>query len=197
MDLVLASTSAYRAQLLTRLGLPFVTAAPDTDETPEPGESPVDLVRRLALAKATSVASHREAPALVIGSDQVAVLGDLILGKPGTVDAACTQLQRLSGQEVMFQTGLCLLNTATGTTHVTNVGTPVRFRQLTDAEIRDYVACEMPLDCAGAFKSEGLGIALFEHIRGDDPNALIGLPLIELCRLLAVEGMPVLGQRSD
>ncbi|MEZ5550181.1 MAG: nucleoside triphosphate pyrophosphatase [Pseudomonadales bacterium] len=192
-QLVLASTSPYRAALLARLGLPFTTAAPAVDEQALPGERAVDLVARLAVAKACAVAERVTAASLVIGSDQVALLDNTILGKPGTEAKARAQLARLSGREVRFLTGLCLLNTATGARQVEVVETPVHFRVLSHNQISDYVRREMPLDCAGAFKSEGLGIALFERIGGDDPNALIGLPLIVLCSMLRDQGVAVLG----
>lgn len=191
--LILASTSRYRAELLARLGLPFESAAPDVDETPLPGEPADKLVARLSLAKARAVAARADKGSLVIGSDQVAVLDGTILGKPGTEANAKDQLARLSGRTVRFLTGLCLFNTATGTHQVRVVETPVRFRKLSAAAIADYVQREQPLDCAGSFKSEGLGIALFETIGGTDPNALIGLPLIELCTLLADQGVAILG----
>jgi len=194
MQLILASTSRYRAQLLERLGVHFSAFAPAVDETPAPGEVPADLVRRLSLAKALAVA-EKSTDALVIGSDQVAVDGDRILGKPGTEANACAQLQDLSGRKVAFLTGLALVNTATGSEHVRLVITPVQFRKLTRPQIDYYVTQEQPLDCAGAFKSEGLGIALFEQIGGTDPTALIGLPLIELCTLLQLEGYDVLVDR--
>lgn len=164
------------------------------DESALPNEAPESLVRRLATAKAEKVASSNH-QALVIGSDQLAVCNDLVLGKPGTEANARSQLAALSGQTVCFQTGLCLINSATGDAHITVVETPVSFRTLEPQEIDDYVTREQPLDCAGAFKSEGLGIALFRSIGGSDPNALIGLPLIELCSMLASEGLHVLGQR--
>jgi septum formation protein len=192
MQLILASTSRYRAELLERLGVHFAAVAPSVDETPLPDERPDALVERLSLAKAHAVAAQ-SAGALVIGSDQVALANGVILGKPGTEANAIAQLQALSGQEVRFLTGLALLNTENGARHVTHVVTPVRFRKLSPAAIEDYVRREQPLDCAGAFKSEGLGIALFEHIGGGDPTALIGLPLIRLTSLLAAEGFPVLG----
>ena len=191
--LILASTSRYRAELLARLGLPFESAAPDVDETPLPGEPADKLVARLSLAKARAVAARADKGSLLIGSDQVAVLDGTILGKPGTEANAKDQLARLSGRTVRFLTGLCLSNTATGTHQVRVVETPVRFRKLSAAAIADYVQREQPLDCAGSFKSEGLGIALFETIGGTDPNALIGLPLIELCTLLADQGVAILG----
>ncbi len=197
--LVLASSSRYRAELLARLELEFETRAPDVDESPLPGEAPEALVTRLARSKAAAVAAElREAGAdpaglLVIGSDQVAVLGSEILGKPGTPERACRQLEALSGHAVDFRTGLCLLDAGSGQAQCAEVVTRVRFRDLRPCEIEDYVARERPLDCAGAFKSEGLGIALFEAIESDDPTALIGLPLIELCRMLRRAGVRLLG----
>lgn len=194
MQLILASTSRYRAELLERLGVHFAAVAPSVDEAPLPNERPEALVERLSLAKADAVAAQSKT-ALVIGSDQVAMANGVVLGKPGSEENAIAQLMSLSGQEVRFLTGLALLNTDNGARHVTHVATPVRFRQLSRVEIEDYVRREQPLDCAGAFKSEGLGIALFEHIGGGDPTALIGLPLIRLTTLLAAEGYPVLGAR--
>jgi MAF protein len=192
MHLILASTSPYRAELLARLGVPFSTESPATDESPLPAETPHDLVYRLAQRKAEAVAEHHDR-ALIIGSDQIAVLDEQILGKPGTAELARAQLALLSAREVSFMTGLCVLNTADGSLEVTVVETPVRFRQLSETQIAHYVEREMPLDCAGGFKSEGLGIALFEAIGGSDPSALIGLPLIELCAMLSRHGMDVLG----
>ena len=192
-ELVLASSSKYRAGLLQRLQIPFTTTAPELDETPEPNEAAEHLVQRLAAAKAKRVAQAHPS-ALIIGSDQVAVCDDRTLGKPGTAAKAREQLATLSGRTVHFYTGLCLLNAASGDSQVSVVDTPVTFRKLKSAEIANYVAREQPLDCAGAFKSEGLGIALFQAIGGHDPNALIGLPLIELCTMLALEGLFVLDQ---
>ncbi len=192
MHLILASTSRYRAELLARLGVPFSTESPAIEESPLPAETPHDLVYRLAQRKAEAVAEHHER-ALIIGSDQIAVLDEQILGKPGTAALARAQLAMLSAREVSFLTGLCVLNTADGSLEVTVVETPVRFRQLSETQIAHYVEREMPLDCAGGFKSEGLGIALFEAIGGSDPSALIGLPLIELCAMLGRHGMDVLG----
>jgi MAF protein len=192
MHLILASTSPYRAELLARLGVPFSTESPAIDESPLPAETPRDLVYRLAQRKAEAVAEHHER-ALIIGSDQIAVLDEQILGKPGTAALARAQLALLSAREVSFLTGLCVLNTADGSLAVTVVETPVRFRQLSETQIAHYIEREMPLDCAGGFKSEGLGIALFEAIGGSDPSALIGLPLIELCAMLGRQGMDVLG----
>lgn len=196
MHLILASTSRYRAELLERLGVHFSAKAPNVDETPRPEESPRELVQRLSLAKSQAVAAD-STNALVIGSDQLAVCDGHILGKPGTEEKAVAQLQSLAGKEVNFLTGLALTNTATGEHQLSLTVTPVSFRPLTQAQIVDYVRREQPLDCAGAFKSEGLGIALFTRIGGDDPSALIGLPLITLCSMLAAEGFQVLGGRTD
>ncbi|GAB4196591.1 MAG: Maf family protein [Wenzhouxiangellaceae bacterium] len=189
--LILASGSVYRRQLLQRLQLSFSVIAPNVDEQRLTNESPRDYVTRLAQAKAAAVAaSHGEA--WVIGSDQTAVLkdadGDQILGKPGSHDQAIAQLQRCSGREVRFLTSLCLLPAAATARHYVDV-TRVQFRQLSAAEIERYVAREQPLDCAGSFKAEALGISLFDAIHSDDPSALIGLPLIALCRLLRQAGM--------
>lgn len=190
--LVLASSSRYRAQLLARLGLPFTTQAADLDERPGAGESARGLVERLSREKAERVA--RDQPgALVIGSDQCALCDGRILGKPGAASRAREQLAMLSGNPVEFLTGLCLLDARSGTAQTTVALTTVRFRTLSAAQIADYVAREQPFDCAGAFKSEALGIALFEAIEGDDPNALVGLPLIALCSMLDRAGLPVLG----
>ncbi len=189
---VLASTSRYRAELLERLGIPFATQAPEVDETPEADEPPRALVQRLAVAKATAVAEMRGS-GLIIGSDQVAVCGPEILGKPGTEPVARDQLSRLSGREVVFLTGLAVVDAGAGVTLAQVVETPVRFRPLNSEQIAAYVTREQPLDCAGAFKSEGLGIALFEAVGGNDPTALIGLPLIELCSMLGARGYDVLG----
>lgn len=190
MTLVLASTSAYRRMLLERLQLPFVTARPDVDETPLSGEHPPETANRLALAKARAVAERFE-DALIIGSDQVAHLGSEIFGKPGTPARAIAQLRRMSGHSVVFHTALALINTRTGAVQATSVPTEVRFRRLSDAEIIRYVEREQPLDCAGAAKSEALGISLLEALTGDDPTALVGLPLIALSRMLRAEGLPL------
>lgn len=188
--LLLASSSRYRRQLLERLHLPFIWASPDIDESPQPGEAPEHLVRRLAEAKARALAaSHPDH--LIIGSDQVACLGDAILGKPGDFANAQRQLRAASGRILRFATGLCLLNSGSG--HCQTVIEPfeVRFRRLSDEQIDRYLEREQPFDCAGSFKSEGLGIALFEELRGRDPNALIGLPLIALIDLLRIEGIKI------
>ena len=188
MKLVLASTSRYRQMLLERLSIPFELARPDTDETPRVGEPPAVTAQRLAAEKARAVAAAWP-DALIIGSDQVAYLGDQVFGKPGTESRAVAQLQQMSGQTVVFHTALALLNTRTGHLQSEGIPTRVRFRTLTEAEIRRYVAKEQPLDCAGSAKSEGLGISLLEALSGDDPTALIGLPLIALSRMLRAEGL--------
>lgn len=186
--LILASTSPYRRELLARLGIPFTTANPQTDESPQPGESPEQLALRLAEAKARAVAS--EFPdALIIGSDQVATVDSEIYGKPGDHARAVAQLRSLSGRTVNFFTGLCLLNARTGLAEVHGVPTLVTFRQLTDEEIENYLQREPAYNCAGSAKSEGLGIALLERLHGDDPTALIGLPLIALCGMLRRQGV--------
>jgi septum formation protein len=190
MKLVLASTSIYRKELLKRLGLPFVTAAPDVDETPFDGESPEGLVRRLAEAKARAVAKQYP-DALIIGSDQVAVVGGQILGKPGNHDRAVAQLRQASGKRLEFLTGLCLYNSHTEQAQLDVVPFGVVFRPLTDPEIEHYLRREQPYHCAGAFKSEALGIALCERFDGDDPTSLVGLPLIRLTRMLKREGIAV------
>jgi septum formation protein len=190
MRLVLASTSVFRRELLARLQIPFEVAAPETDETPLPGELPAATAERLAEAKARAIGVHFP-DALVIGSDQVAFLGAQRFGKPGTRANAGLQLRSMSGKAVIFHTGLCLLNAASGRVHLRGVPTEVRFRELSDAEIAAYLDKEDALDCAGSAKSEGLGIALLEYMRGDDPNALIGLPLIALCDMLRAEGVAV------
>lgn len=192
LPLLLASTSPYRRSLMERLDLEFSVCSPDVDETPRAGESPMDLVRRLAEAKARAGAAQA-GRALVIGSDQVAVVGGEVLGKPGSAERACAQLTRLSGQRVVFLTGLCLFNSAEDRTQLEVVPFSVVFRHLSSTQIQDYVRREQPFNCAGSFKSEGLGIALFERMEGDDPTALIGLPLIRLVGMLEAEGLAVLG----
>ena len=188
MKLVLASTSAYRRELLQRFGLPFEVARPDIDESPLPGETPQATAERLAVEKARAVAGQFEG-ALIIGSDQVAHMGDTRFGKPGTVERAVAQLQSMSGRTVVFHTALAVLNTRSGRVQLDAVPTEVRFRSLSSDEIVRYVNKELPLDCAGSAKSEGLGITLLDALAGDDPNALIGLPLIALARMLRNEGI--------
>ncbi|MDR2625018.1 MAG: Maf family nucleotide pyrophosphatase [Zoogloeaceae bacterium] len=202
--LILASTSPFRRELLARLGLPFQVHAPNCDETPRPEEAPQDLALRLSEAKARAVlaADPRQfAGALIIGSDQVAVCAGKRYGKPGSHAAAVAQLRELSGKCIHFFTGLCLLDTRTrnteqkteGTAHLASVTTRVRFRSLSEDEIERYLTREpAACHCAGSAKSEGLGIALIAKMEGDDPNALIGLPLIALCDLLRAAGVTVL-----
>jgi septum formation protein len=186
--LVLGSTSRYRRELLQRLHLPFDVAAPDVDETPQPGEAPDRLAQRLALAKAQAVAAlHPEA--VVIGSDQVADLAGEPLGKPGSHERATAQLRRMSGQTVVFQTAVAVVCAATGYTRCELAPVRVVFRPLSDGEIERYLRIEQPYDCAGSAKSEGLGIALLERIDSDDPTALVGLPLIRTTRLLREAGL--------
>ena len=186
-QLTLASTSRYRRELLDRLRLPFDVARPEVDETALPGETPLALATRLALAKAQAVAQTLAGDGWALGSDQVADLDGLALGKPGGRDAAITQLRAMAGGVVRFHTALCLAH-ADGRTLAAIDLTEVRFRTLADAEIERYVDAEQPFDCAGSFKSEGLGISLFEAIDNHDPTALIGLPLIATCALLRQAG---------
>ena len=189
-SLVLASTSTYRRELLARLQIPFEIADPQIDESVLPGETPATTAERLAVAKAKAVA-RRFPDALIIGSDQVAFADNQRFGKPLVRERAIEQLQSMRGRTVTFHTGLCLHNSATGRSQVCGVPTEVSFRQLSDAEIERYLDKEQPYHCAGSAKSEGLGIAILSSIRGDDPNALIGLPLIALCGMLRVEGIQV------
>jgi len=184
---VLASSSRYRAQLLARLGLPFVQDHPGIDESHRPAEAACDYVQRLAIAKARAVAP-RHPGAIVIGSDQAATSGAELLGKPGSVAAACGQLAKLSGRTVEFLTAVAVMR-AGGEVRCEVDRTLVTFRPLGPAEISAYVQREQPLDCAGSFKAEGLGIVLFERILSEDPTALVGLPLIALCRLLRQAGI--------
>jgi septum formation protein len=188
---VLGSTSVYRRELLSRLHLPFEVAAPDVDETPLRGESPYDLARRLALAKAHAVAA-KFPQAVVIGSDQVADLDGEPLGKPGTHENAVAQLRRMRGRTVVFQTAVAVVCAATGLEALDLAPVKVTFRQLTDAEIESYLRAEQPYDCAGSARSEGLGIALLDEIENDDPSALVGLPLIRTCRMIRAAGVKVL-----
>ena len=183
--LILASTSRYRRELLERLQLRFDVMRPDVDETPQPGEAPVALARRLAAAKAAAVAGASDA--WVIGSDQVACLDGESLGKPGSMEGAVDQLHRMSGKAVEFLTAVCVAHRS-GHAYQALDATTVRFRTLDDAAIARYVEAERPLDCAGSFKSEGLGIALFDAIETCDPTALVGLPLIATARLLRQAG---------
>ncbi len=192
--ILLASSSTYRGELLNRLGLAFVWANPDIDESPllneagELDESADTLVARLSLAKAKALASAYPEH-LIIGSDQVAGLGDQIIGKPYNYERAFTQLRKASGNQVIFKTGLCLLNASSGQSQVRVEEFKVEFRDLSDDQINHYLIYEQPYDCAGSFKCEGLGIALFSKLSGDDPNSLIGLPLIRLVDMLKAEGV--------
>ena len=189
--IVLASSSPYRQTLLQRLGLRFAVAVPAIDETPHAGETAHALVSRLAEAKVRAVApAHPDA--VIIGSDQAAVLDRTILGKPGSEQNALAQLRAASGRGVQFLTGLCVYDGRRGESQVDVVPYTVYFRALSEAEIAAYVKRERPLDCAGSFKSEGLGVALFERMEGPDPSALIGLPLIRLTRMLRHCGVNVL-----
>ena len=189
-NLILASSSPFRQALLQRLQLPFATISPQVDESIHPGEIPIDFVTRLARRKAEAVATqHRDA--LVIGSDQCAYLDGEILGKPGSKENALKQLKNARGREVVFYTGICVMQAATGFEETDYVKYHVGFRDLDDSQIERYVEAEQPFNCAGSFKSEGLGIALFSHMRGDDPTALVGLPLIRLVTMLQAAGLNV------
>ena len=187
---VLAASSGFRKQLLEKLNLPFVTASPDADETAQENETPEQLVQRLSIAKAEAIVpdfpNH-----LIIGSDQVACIDGEILGKPGSFDNALAQLRNASGKTVTFYTGLTLINSSTGNRQTACETFNVHFRNLNDAQITRYLQLEQPYNCAGSFKSEGLGISLFEKLEGDDPNSLIGLPLIRLIQMLDREGIAV------
>ena len=187
LPLVLASTSPFRKELLQRLAIPFETAAPDVDESPRADDTPAALVRRLSGAKARAIGKLRQG--LIIGSDQVATTGNDILGKPGTHPRAIEQLRYLSGRLVTFHTGLCLLNSVTDEVQLDVIPYKVQFRQLEEGQIERYLQADQPYNCAGSFKSEGLGITLFERMDGDDPSALIGLPLIRLTSMLAAAGV--------
>ncbi|MDH4150452.1 MAG: Maf family nucleotide pyrophosphatase [Betaproteobacteria bacterium] len=189
-DLVLASSSSYRKALIARLGLDCRSLAPDIDERALDQERPVETAMRLAVAKARKIATDAPA-ALIIGSDQVAVLGDTVLGKPGTHAAAAQQLRAMSGRSVVFHTALCLLDAATDAVQVANVPTTVQMRELDAALIERYLRRDQPYDCAGSAKIEALGIALVENVKSDDPTALIGLPLIALVSMLKRAGVVV------
>jgi septum formation protein len=191
MQLILASTSPYRKQLLQRLHLPFDCVDPVADESPLAGELPTERALRLALHKAQSVAQQRH-NALVLGSEQVAAIGETVLHKPGNRANAVAQLQASQGKAVDFFTAIALINSESGQVESHVEPFRVHFRALTDAQISHYLSVDEPYDCAGSFKCESLGIALFERLRGDDPTSLEGLPLIALTTLLAHSGMPVL-----
>ena len=193
--LVLGSTSPYRRELLQRLRIPFNVAAPDVEETPLPHEAPDALAARLALAKAHAVA--RNFPqAVVIGSDQVADLNGLALGKPGNHERAVVQLRQMRGQTVIFQTAVAVVCQESGFEQTALAAVRVKFRDLNDIEIENYLRAEQPYDCAGSAKSEGLGIALLESIDSDDPTALIGLPLIRTCKMIQAAGTVLLANKK-
>ncbi|WP_442796567.1 Maf family protein [Pantoea vagans] len=187
-SILLASTSPFRQALLRKLGLPFITAAPEVDESPQPGENAEALVIRLAVAKAQAMAETYPRH-WIIGSDQVCVLDGTIAGKPHTAENARAQLRAASGQAITFYTGLALFHPASGRLLQCCEPFVVHFRTLSDAEIAGYVEKEQPLQCAGSFKSEGLGICLFDRLEGRDPNTLVGLPLIALNGMLQQAGI--------
>ena len=190
LPLILGSTSPFRAEVLQKLCVSFDTAAPDIDESSQPNETPTELVERLSISKAMKVAEAHPA-ALIVGSDQVACVDQQILGKPHTHDKAVEQLRFLSGNIVSFRTGLCLFNSETGNTQSAVEVFKVYFRMLSDDQIERYLQNEQPYNCAGSFKSEALGISLFKKLEGDDPNTLIGLPLIRLVEFLSNEGLQI------
>jgi MAF protein len=196
MKIVLGSTSPFRKALLERLNIAFTCDAPNIDETPLDNEAVEDMVVRLAIAKAQAIATNHD-NALIIGSDQSAVLDGEKLSKPGNFENAFKQLTRASGKTITFQTGLCLLNTKTGNIQSSCIPYTVVFKTLTPSMIENYLHREEPYNCAGSFKSEGLGVALFERFEGDDPNALIGLPLIELVNFLSNEGYSILEDHNE
>ena len=188
--IVLASSSSYRRELLTRLQLPFTCHSPDIDETPQANESAQTLVQRLALSKARALAQHYPQH-IIIGSDQVAVLDGTIIGKPLHAEGATQQLSAASGRSLVFLTGLAVIDTRTQIGQVDLVPFTVHFRTLNAAQIQRYIAAEQPFDCAGSFKSEGLGVSLFQATEGSDATSLIGLPLIRLCDMLNACGIAV------
>jgi MAF protein len=190
LPLVLASSSPYRRELLTRLGLPFIWGAPATNEAPHPNEDASTLVRRLAEEKARALSS-KHSQHLIIGSDQVAVLDGKIVGKPETYERAHTQLLAASGNSVTFLTGLALLDSQTDHCQIDCIPFTVHFRQLNDAQITRYLQAEQPYDCAGSFKAEGLGVSLFRSTEGADATSLIGLPLIRLVDMLHIAGIAI------
>ena len=190
LKLILASSSPFRRDLLERLSVGFICETPAIDETPLPGESADELVKRLARTKAEAVAKNRDA-AIVIGSDQCLSLNNEILGKPGSHEAAMNQLEKLSGQTVIFYTGLCVVNSSTGVARTDCIPCRVTFRRLTRDEIGRYLEIEKPYQCAGSFRSERLGISLLEKLECTDPTALIGLPLIRLSEMLRAQGLPI------
>lgn len=189
--LILASSSKFRRELLRKLGIPFNSISPKVDEAPLPDEKPYETALRLCQEKARKI-GKKHPHALIIGCDQVATLDDTLLGKPMNYQNATKQLQMMRGREVTFHSALCLYNPAKDTMQAEVVPYLVRFRQLTDAQIESYLTKEQPYHCAGSAKSEGLGIALIERMLGEDPNALIGLPLIKLITMLQNEGVAVI-----
>lgn len=189
-SIVLASSSPYRRELLARLGLPFTCHAPHLDEARQPGEPALAMVTRLAESKARALAPAHPHH-LIIGSDQAAVLGDQVLGKPGGFEAALAQLQACSGRAVTFLTGLALLDTRSGECQVDCVPFTVHMRPLDAAALARYLRAEQPYDCAGSFKAEGLGVSLFERTEGDDATSLVGLPLIRLVQMLGNRSVQV------
>jgi len=196
LQLVLGSTSPFRKEVLNKLNIPFETDKPLVDETPLENETAIELVERLAVLKAEAVASRWE-NAIVIGSDQVALFNEQILGKPHTHENAIKQLKSFSGNKVTFLTGLAVINTETHETYSLVEPFEVHFKDLTDCEIEQYLLAEQPYNCAGSFKSEALGICLFEKLVGNDPNALIGLPLIKLVELLKKHNYSILAQQQS
>jgi septum formation protein len=191
LSLVLASSSPFRRELLSRLGMEFSSVSPDIDESGKVDETPEALVLRLAESKARAVAKMHP-DALIVGSDQVATIDGRMLGKPGNHESAVDQLMQASGRRVSFLTGLCLLNSARQTLQLACEYYHVWFRELTREEVENYLRKEKPYNCAGSFKSEGLGISLFQRMEGDDPSSLIGLPLIRLVDMLRNEGVDIL-----
>lgn len=191
LPIVLASSSPYRKAILQKLHIDFETASPDINESPLKDESPEKLVKRLSEEKARAVANTHPQH-LIIASDQVAVLNERIIGKPGDHEKAFQQLKQASGQTVIFHTGLCLYNSQSGSCQLEVVPYHVKFKSLTDDEITNYLNIEQPYNCAGSFKSEGLGIALFERMQGEDPNTLMGLPLIRLVSMLNNESVNII-----
>ena len=194
--LILGSTSRYRHELPQRLGLPFDVQAPDLDESPLPGEAPAELAMRLALAKAQVVAAMNQDDVVVIGSDQVADLAGLPLGKPGTHEHAVKQLTAMRGTTVLFHTAVAVVRPSTGFSQTLMSTTRVQMGHYSDQDIETYLRCEQPYDCAGSAKSEGLGIVLLERIDSDDPTALIGLPLIPTTRMIRQAGLDPLAWRA-
>jgi MAF protein len=191
MQIILASSSPYRRAILDKLQIPFQYQAPDVEESPKANEDASTMASRLAIAKAKSVAKHYT-DGLIIGSDQVACIEGKKLGKPGNHEAAHSQLIEASGKSVMFYTGLCVINAQTNELHHLVEPFEVKFKTLSASQIERYLRKEQPYDCAGSFKCEGLGIVLFEELKGRDPNALVGLPLIGLCELFAKHQFEVL-----